>query len=84
MTDPLIITGALVVDVIGFNEGSWLDYSGHPHTDLLHVVERFTRRSKDTLHYEVTIDDPGAYTKPWTAGWNIGWRANGELAECIC
>jgi len=74
----------LVVDVIGFNEASWIDYSGHPHTDLLHVVEKLTRRDRNTLHYEVTIDDPGAYTKPWTAAWNISWRANGELAEYIC
>ncbi len=74
----------LVVDVVGFNEASWVDYSGHPHTDLLHVVEKLTRRDKNTLHYEVTIDDPGAYTKPWTAAWNIAWRASGELAEYIC
>jgi len=74
----------LVVDVVGFNEATWIDYSGHPHTDLLHVVEKLTRRAKNTLHYEVTIDDPGAYTKPWTAAWNIAWRANGELAEYIC
>ena len=74
----------LVVDVVGFNEGTWLDYSGHPHTDMLHVVERFTRRNKNLLHYEATIEDPGAYTKPWTVGWNIPWRANGELAEYIC
>ena len=74
----------LVVDMVGFNEATWIDYSGHPHTDLLHVVEKLTRRDKNTLHYEVTIDDPGAYTKPWTAAWNIAWRANGELAEYIC
>jgi len=74
----------LVVDVVGFNEATWIDYSGHPHTDLLHVVEKLTRRDKNTLHYEVTIDDPGAYTKPWTAAWNIAWRANGELTEYIC
>jgi len=76
----------LVVDVVGFNEGTWLDYSGHPHTDMLHVIEKFTRRNKNTLHYEATIDDPGAYTKPWTAAWNIPWRANTELAamwRCI-
>jgi hypothetical protein len=48
------------------------------------VVERLSRRDKNTLHYEVTIDDPGAYTKPWTAGWNLAWRASGELAEYIC
>jgi hypothetical protein len=74
----------LVVDVVGFNEGTWVDYSGHPHTDLLHVIEKFSRPSKNTLHYEATIDDPGAYTKQWTAAWNIPWRANAELAEYIC
>jgi hypothetical protein len=74
----------LVVDVVGFNEATWLDYSGHPHTDQLHVIERLSRPNKGTLHYEATIDDPGAYTKPWTAAWNIPWRANGELAEYIC
>ena len=74
----------LVIDVVGFNEATWLDYSGHPHTDQLHVIERLSRPNKGTLHYEATIDDPGAYTKPWTAAWNIPWRANGELAEYIC
>jgi len=74
----------LVIDVVGFNEATWIDYSGHPHTDLLHVVEKLTRRDKSTLHYEVTIDDPGAYTKSWTAAWNIAWRPRGELAEYIC
>jgi hypothetical protein len=74
----------LVVDVAGFNENTWLDYYGHPHTDLLHVVERFTRPNKGTLRYEATIDDPGAYSKPWTVAWNIPWNAEGELTEYIC
>ena len=74
----------LVVDVVGFNEASWLDPIGHPHTDLLHLVEKFTRVNKNVLHYEATIDDPGAYTKPWTVAWDIPWRANGELTEYIC
>ena len=74
----------LVVDVVGFNENTWLDYYGHPHTDLLHVVEKFTRPTKGTLHYEALIDDPGAYSKPWTVAWDIPWRADGELMEYIC
>ena len=74
----------LVVDVVGFNENSWLDYYGHPHTDLLHVVEKFTRPSKGTLHYEASIDDPGAYARPWTVAWNIPWSADAELTEYIC
>ena len=60
----------LVVDVVGFNEGTWIDYYGHPHTDLLHVVERFHDRTRRSLRYEATIDDPGAYTRPWTVSWN--------------
>jgi hypothetical protein len=75
---------ALVVDTVGFNEGTWIDRAGHPHTTLLHVVERFTRPNKNTLHFEATIDDPGAYTKPWTTAWDIPWRANQELQEYIC
>ncbi len=74
----------LVVDVVGFNEATWLDYFGHPHTDQLHVVEKYTRPNKGTLHYEALIDDPGAYTKPFTVAWDVPWRANGELTEYIC
>ena len=74
----------LVVDTVGFNEGTWLDYFGHPHTEKLHVVEKFARPNKNTLHYEATIDDPGAYTKPWTVAWNIPWNQSGELQEYIC
>ena len=51
---------------------------------MLHVMEKFSRPDKNTLHYEATIDDPGAYTKPWTVAWNIPWRANAELSEYIC
>ncbi len=74
----------LVVDMVGFNEGTWLDYFGHPHTNQLHVTERFTRPNKGTLHYEATIDDPGAYTRPWTVAWDIPWREGQELQEYIC
>jgi hypothetical protein len=74
----------LVVDVVGFNEQTWLDYYGHPHTDQLHVVERFSRPNKRTLKYEALVDDPGAYSKPFTIRWDIPWNATGELAEYIC
>jgi hypothetical protein len=49
----------LVVDIVGFNEQTWLDYFGHPYTDMLHVVEKYSRPNKRTLHYEALIDDPG-------------------------
>lgn len=74
----------LVVDIVGFNEETWLDYFGHPHTDRLHVVERYSRPDKNTLHYEALIDDPGAYTEPWSVAWDISWRPDAELAEYIC
>jgi hypothetical protein len=74
----------LVVDTRGFNEGTWIDYYGKPHTDDLHVIERYTRPDKNTLHYEATIDDPGAYTRPWTVAWNIPWDQDGQLQEYIC
>lgn len=74
----------LVVDAVGFNELTWLDQSGHPHTDALHVIERFTRKDENTLHYAVTIDDPKAYTKPWTTSYTIPWAPGMELYEYIC
>jgi hypothetical protein len=74
----------LVVDVVGFNEATWMDYFGHPHTDMLHVVEKFSRPNKGTLAYEATYDDPGAYTRPFTLRWTINWNPSGELTEYIC
>ena len=74
----------LVVDVVGFNENSWLDYFGHPHTDKLRLVERFSRPRKSLLRYQATIDDPGAYERPFTVAWDIPWDATGELQEYIC
>jgi hypothetical protein len=74
----------LIVETRGFNENSWLDYYGHPHTDLMKVTEKWTRPNKGTLHYEATVDDPGAYTAPFTLAWDIPWSAEGELPEYIC
>jgi hypothetical protein len=56
----------LVVDTKGFNDLSWFDRAGNFHSDALHVVERFTARSPETLNYEVTIEDPKVFTRPWT------------------
>ena len=49
----------LVVDSVGFNDRTWLDDAGHPHTEQLHVIEKFTRTAPQTLKYDVVIDDPG-------------------------
>jgi hypothetical protein len=75
---------SLVVDTVGFNERFWLTREGIPHTEFLHLTERFTRTDYDTLKYEATIDDPGAYTKPWTGGWNIRWQQGEEMYEYVC
>jgi hypothetical protein len=54
------------------------------HTEQYHQIERFTRPNFNTLRYEVTIDDPGAYTAPWTAGFLLRWDAGAEIFEYIC
>jgi hypothetical protein len=74
----------LVVDTVGFNEKTWIDFNGHMHTNQLHTIERITRPNLDTLHYEATIDDPGAYSEPWTVAWDISWSAGQDLSEYIC
>ena len=74
----------LVVDTRGFNESFWFDRSGLPHTDQLHIIERLTRRDSKTIQYEATIDDPGAYTRPWTASWTLQWIAGEELPAYYC
>ena len=74
----------LVVDAVGFNEKTWLDAAGHPHTEQLHVIERYTRVNQNILHYQATIEDPGAYSKPWTAGWNVAWQEGLEPSEYVC
>jgi hypothetical protein len=74
----------LVVDVIGQNDRSWVDSSGHPKTEQIHVTERWRRVNAMIMHYEATIDDPGAYEKPWTTSWNILFHPGAELLEYIC
>jgi len=56
----------LIIDVVGFNDKTWLDRAGHPHSDALHLTERMRRVSHDTLSDDITIEDPRAYTKSWT------------------
>jgi hypothetical protein len=74
----------LEVDTKGFNEKFWFSNGGLPHTDQLHLVERFTRTDANTLKYEVTINDPGAYTRTWKSGWNLQWMAGEELPVFFC
>lgn len=58
---------ALVVDTVGIKDGNWIDRMGHTHSDQLHVVERFRRADAGTLNLDMTLDDPKAFTKAWTA-----------------
>jgi hypothetical protein len=74
----------LVVRTTGFNEDFWFTNGGLPHTDRLSLVERFTRPDYDTLRYEVTVDDPGAYTRPWSASWELRWVGGEELPVYFC
>ena len=74
----------LVVDTVGFNERMWIDREGMPHTEKLHLIERFTRTDFNTMKYEMTIDDPGAYTKTWTTGFFLRWNSSDEMFEFIC
>jgi hypothetical protein len=73
----------LVVDTVGFNEKVWIDNLGMPTTEKLHTIEKFTRTNYSTLKYEITIDDLGAYTAPWTSGFYFRWGA-GESFEFVC
>jgi hypothetical protein len=74
----------LVVDSVGYNEKFWFHPAGIPHTEALHLTERFTRTDLSTLKYEVTVDDPRAYSKPWTMNYTMRWIANEELQEFFC
>ncbi|HLH43936.1 MAG TPA: hypothetical protein VKV74_13180 [Bryobacteraceae bacterium] len=76
--------GALVVESRGFNGKAWLDQLGRPTTDALHVTERFRRKDFGHLDVQVTIDDPKAYTRPWTVTYNAALLPEGELMEFIC
>ena len=57
----------LVVDTVGLNDRTWIDAGGTPHSDALHVVERFRRIRPDTLEIEFLFEDPKAFTRPWGA-----------------
>jgi hypothetical protein len=74
----------LVADTVNFNDKTWLDRVGHPHSDALHVVERIRRANHDHLIDDITIDDPKAYTKTWSAHLDFLLRPKWTLAEQFC
>jgi hypothetical protein len=75
---------AMVVDSVGFNDKFWFDFAGHPHTEQLHVAERYRRPDLGHLEFETTITDPGAYTRPFTMYGHSVLQATADLFEYIC
>jgi hypothetical protein len=74
----------LVVETTGFRDGGWLDIWGSPLTDAARITERFRRLNYGTMKIDVTIDDPKAYTKPFSVRVNQRIMVDGELIEFIC
>ena len=73
----------LVVDSVGFNDSTWLDPIGHPHTEDLHIVERIRRVDPETLVFNFTFDDPKAYAKPWDGQLAFKLKTDGIMTETI-
>ncbi|HEV2199595.1 MAG TPA: hypothetical protein VGR73_07230 [Bryobacteraceae bacterium] len=73
-----------VVETSGFNDKTWADRAGHPHSDMMKVTERFKRPDANTLAVDVTIDDPIAYTKPWGGHLVFSLRPKWTISEMIC
>ena len=74
----------LVVDTTGFNDKTWLDRAGHPHSEDLHVVERLKKTDAKTLQIDILMDDPMAYTKPWGGRLDYTLRSDWNISELIC
>jgi hypothetical protein len=74
----------LVVDTVGFNDESWLDTAGHPHTEKLHIVERMHRVDLGHLEIEFTIEDTEAYAKPWVIRRVADLNTTDEIGEYVC
>jgi hypothetical protein len=73
-----------VAETVGFNDKSWFDDPGHPHSEQLRVTERFRRVNFGRMEMQITFDDPKAYTKPWGATIAFNLLADTELIESIC
>ncbi|PYU27098.1 MAG: hypothetical protein DMG30_00430 [Acidobacteria bacterium] len=73
-----------VVDTIGFNDKTWLDRAGRPHSDQLHVVERFQRMNLNDLELDITMEDPKALAKPWNAHIGFQLHPDWSIAEQVC
>ena len=73
-----------VVSSAGFNDQTWLDYNGHPHTDALRITERFRRKTIGEMELQITFEDPKAYARPWTIAVTARLIPDTELIEFVC
>jgi len=74
----------LVVRTTGFNEQTWLDDVGHPHSESLRVTERYRRPDFGHLFIDITIEDQKAYSRPWTVTEDLRLDPEGDLIEYVC
>jgi len=74
----------LVVESDAFVERFWFSNGGLPHTEALRLTEKFSRPDFNTLRYEVLVNDPGTYTRPWSSAWMLHWKPDQELPEYFC
>jgi hypothetical protein len=74
----------LVIETTGYNDKTWLDFSGHPHSDALRVTERFRRTDFGRMQLAMTFDDPKTYTKPWTINAAVSFLPDTDLIETVC
>jgi hypothetical protein len=74
----------LVVESAGFNDRTWLDRAGHPHSENLHVTERFRRVDFGHMQYQITFDDPETLTKPLTLSLAVNYKADTDMLESVC
>ena len=74
----------LVVDSFGFNDRTWLDPRGLPHTEALRTTERYRRQSLGLLQVELTVTDPGAFDQSWTVAYDMVFQPDTEMIEAVC
>ena len=74
----------LVVESNGFTERSWLDEAGHPHSEDLHITERFRRADFGHIQFQITFDDPKVLVKPLTRSLTINYASDTEMLEYVC
>jgi hypothetical protein len=74
----------LVVDTTGFADWGWINRAGYPHSDALHLVERFHRMDREHMRLDLTLNDPKAYTEPWKMAIDFVLKPDWDFAESFC